>query len=71
MGTRKIVGENGDPCPRCGKPTEIREHREVTEKQLQQPFYYSRWFYCTNRRCRTNRRSTPTATQETPKAPGR
>ena len=57
MGKKKsgriVVGENGDPCPRCGKPTEIREHRAITEKELRRPFYYSRWFYCTNRHCRT------------------
>lgn len=57
MGSKKqrhvVVGENGDPCPRCGKPTEIRTHPEITEKHLRQPFYYSRWFYCLNPDCRT------------------
>ena len=57
MSKRKIrhvvVGENGDPCPRCGKPTEIRTHPAITGKHLAQPFYYSRWFYCLNPDCRT------------------
>jgi hypothetical protein len=47
-----VEGE-GDPCPRCGRPMQIREHCRITEKQLRQPFYYSRWFLCCNPRCRT------------------
>jgi len=47
-----VVPGDGDPCPRCCQPTEIREHPEITEKCLRQPFYYSRWFYCTNPKCR-------------------
>jgi hypothetical protein len=47
------LGRIGDPCPRCGQLTEVREHRSVTAKLLRQPFYYSRWFYCTNPSCRT------------------
>jgi len=31
----------------------VREHGGLTEKQLKQPFYYSRWFYCTNKACKT------------------
>jgi hypothetical protein len=34
-------------------PTEIREHDGVGEKQLRQPFYYRRWFCCTNKDCKT------------------
>jgi hypothetical protein len=48
-----IIGQDGDPCPRCGQPTEIRSHASLTAKHLAQPFYYSRWFYCTNRDCVT------------------
>jgi hypothetical protein len=48
-----VVGTNGPCCPRCGCPTEIRTHREVGTKQLRQPYYYSRWFYCTDRDCKT------------------
>ena len=48
-----VVEGDGDPCPRCGQPTQLREHVEVTAKHLAQPFYYRRWFNCTNRNCRT------------------
>lgn len=48
-----VVAGDGDACPRCGRPTQIREHRLIGDKQLRQPFYYSRWFNCTNKRCRT------------------
>jgi hypothetical protein len=48
-----VVGRNGDRCPRCGQRTEIREHRNVTAKELAKPFYYARWFICVNRRCKT------------------
>jgi hypothetical protein len=41
----------GDPCPRCCQPTEIREHPEITEKHRRQPYYFTRWFYCTNPHC--------------------
>lgn len=50
----KIVGNDGDPCPRCGRPTQIREHIEIRPKQLAQPYYYSRWFYCAHTACETN-----------------
>lgn len=49
----KIVAGAGDPCPRCGQPTEIREHVQITARELRRPFYYSRWFNCTNPRCQT------------------
>jgi hypothetical protein len=49
----KVVGMNGDPCPRCRKPTEIREHTEITAKHLAQPFFYERWFNCVNPACKT------------------
>ena len=49
----KVIPGDGDLCPRCGQPTEIREHTEVTAKHFNQPFYYSRWFNCVNSRCRT------------------
>jgi hypothetical protein len=53
VGSRTLHGEVGDRCPRCGQWTQVREHKEITEKHLRQPFHYSRWFVCTNRRCRT------------------
>jgi hypothetical protein len=49
----KIVGFDGPPCPRCGRPTETREYERITEKELAQQFYYSRWFMCQNRECKT------------------
>jgi hypothetical protein len=58
MGKRKrsrvVLGERGDPCPRCGRSTEVREHGEITPKHRRQPYYYSRWFYCTNPKCKTS-----------------
>jgi hypothetical protein len=42
----------GDPCPRCCRPTEIREHPEITEKHRRQPYYFTRWFFCTNPDCK-------------------
>jgi len=49
----RVIGHDGDPCPRCGQPTDICEHEHISAKQLAQPFYYSRWFNCTNPECRT------------------
>jgi hypothetical protein len=46
-----VLGRDGVPCPRCGLPTEVRAHHEITEKQLRQPYYFSRWFYCRNPNC--------------------
>jgi hypothetical protein len=48
-----VIGTNGPGCPRCGRSTQIRTHREIRSKQRAQPYYYSRWFYCTNRDCKT------------------
>jgi hypothetical protein len=50
---RIVVHDFGDPCPRCGVPMQIREHNGIGEKQLRQPFFYTRWFCCMNRRCKT------------------
>jgi hypothetical protein len=53
--TRHItLGTSGVCCPRCGRATEIREHRYITAKSLRRPFYYSRWFFCRNPHCRTS-----------------
>ena len=49
----RIVGNDGEPCPRCGRLSEIREHKGITPKLLRQPFYFSRWFNCTHGDCRT------------------
>jgi hypothetical protein len=47
------VRAGGPPCPRCGEVTQIREHKAIRAKELARPFYYSRWYYCANPRCRT------------------
>jgi hypothetical protein len=52
-GSYVVVPGQGDPCPRCGRATEIREHPEIGERQLRQPFYYKRWYNCRNDNCRT------------------
>jgi len=48
-----IVSENGPSCPRCGRQMQVREHDRVREKQLRQPYYYSRWYNCGYRSCKT------------------
>jgi rRNA maturation protein Nop10 len=48
-----VIPGKGDPCPRCGRPTQIREHAAITDKYLAQPFYYSRWFNCVHDDCKT------------------
>jgi len=50
----EIVGNDGDPCPRCGQPTQVRQHKTIRSRELRGPFYYSKWFYCVNRDCQTN-----------------
>jgi predicted nucleic-acid-binding Zn-ribbon protein len=45
--------EDGIPCPRCGDISIVREHIEITEKLLSQPFYYSKWYICKNKHCKT------------------
>jgi hypothetical protein len=49
-----VIPGNGDPCQTCGQPTQIREHDAIREKHLAQPYYFTRWFNCTNPKCRTN-----------------
>lgn len=48
----RVTGE-GIKCPRCNESTEAREHVGITDKQLRQPFYYSKWFNCKNQNCKT------------------
>ena len=48
-----MIGHNGIPCPRCGRPTQIREHRQITAEHRAQPFYYSPWFRCMHADCKT------------------
>jgi len=48
-----VVPGDGDPCPRCGVPMQIREYSELTDKHLHRPYFYTRWFCCMNKSCRT------------------
>jgi hypothetical protein len=50
---RVVVTGQGDPCPRCGQPMQIREHAQISKKHRRQPFYYARWFRCMNDACQT------------------
>ena len=47
-----ILGD-GDPCPRCGVPMQIREPDGIGDRQRRQRFFYTRWFCCMNKQCRT------------------
>jgi hypothetical protein len=58
-GKTTVIPGDGDPCPRCGVPMEIHEHNSVGDKQLRQPFYYKRWFRCTNESCKTTQVMSP------------
>jgi hypothetical protein len=48
-----VVPGDGDPCPRCGVPMQIREYSNANDKHLRRPYFYSRWFCCMNNNCRT------------------
>ena len=39
------IGE-GNNCPKCNKPMIRKEHSKITEKILNQPYYYSEWDVC-------------------------
>ena len=49
-----ITGNDGPPCPSCGKPTQIRKHKTIRARELKRPFYYSRWYFCVNSKCVTS-----------------
>jgi hypothetical protein len=48
-----VVPGDGDPCPRCGVPMQIREYSNLTDKHSHRPYFYMRWFCCMNKNCRT------------------
>jgi hypothetical protein len=48
-----VVPGAGIPCPRCRRPTQIREHGQITERHRRQPYYFTRWFRCMHRDCHT------------------
>ena len=45
--------DGGDPCPRCGVPMQIREPNGMGDRQRRQQFFYTRWFCCMNKQCKT------------------
>jgi hypothetical protein len=38
--SRIVPGEHGDPCPRCGQPTQVRTQAKLTTKVLAQPLLF-------------------------------
>jgi hypothetical protein len=48
-----VIPGDGDPCPRCGVPMQIREPDGIGDRQRRQSFYYTRWFCCMNKQCKT------------------
>jgi hypothetical protein len=53
MGNVRRLIVDGPPCPRCHQQTQVREHVQVTAKELTKPYYYSRWYRCANSQCKT------------------
>lgn len=49
----RVIHGEGKACPTCNQITEAREHSVITDRHLRQPFYYSRWYNCNNKQCRT------------------
>jgi hypothetical protein len=47
-----VIPGEGDACPGCGQPMQIREYDGVDEKLPSQPFF-TRWFCCMNKACKT------------------
>ena len=47
-----VIPGDGDPCPRCGAPMQIREYDDCERKQMSQQFF-TRWFCCMNKTCKT------------------
>jgi hypothetical protein len=48
-----LITGDGDPCPRCGNPMQIREYAGLNEKEERRPSFYTRWFCCMNKACKT------------------
>ena len=48
-----VISGDGDPCPRCGVPMQIREPDGIGDRQRRQRFFYTRWFCCMNKQCKT------------------
>jgi hypothetical protein len=47
-----VIPGDGDPCPRCGV-MQIREPDGIGDRQRRQRFFYTRWFCCMNKQCKT------------------
>jgi hypothetical protein len=45
-----VIPGEGDPCPRCREPMQIREYDGIGEKERH---HYTRWFCCLNKTCKT------------------
>lgn len=41
----EVLGE-GEPCPKCDKPMQRREHKNILDKQRNAPYYFREWDYC-------------------------
>jgi hypothetical protein len=48
-----VIPGDGDPCPRCGVPMQIREPDGIGDRQRRQQVFYMRWFCCMNKQCKT------------------
>ena len=33
-------------CPKCNTKMLFREHKEITEKLLKKPYYFTHWWFC-------------------------
>ena len=40
-----VIGK-GEECPKCNKLMDRRSHRKLRSKQLNAPYYFSKWDYC-------------------------
>jgi hypothetical protein len=48
-----VIPGDGDPCPRCGVPMQIREPDGIGDRQRRQRVFYTRWFCGMNKQCKT------------------
>ena len=48
-----VIPGDGDPCPRCGAPMQIREPDGIGDRHQRQLSSYTRWFCCMNKKCKT------------------
>jgi hypothetical protein len=47
-----VIAGEGDACPRCREPMQIREYEDDAAQPIPQPFFI-RWFCCLNKACKT------------------